>query len=62
MTSTTIPGVRSWQRFAITNTLTKAIADRMPPTISGRVVTTGDLGLQMIDASPAVRIRRAEVS
>jgi ABC-2 type transport system permease protein len=29
MTSTTIPGVRSWQRFAITNTLTKAIADRM---------------------------------
>ncbi len=29
MTSTTIPGVRSWQRFALTNTLTKAIADRM---------------------------------
>lgn len=29
MTSTTIPGVRSWQRFALSNTLTKAIADRM---------------------------------
>ena len=29
MTTTTIPGVRPWQRFALTNTLTKAIADRM---------------------------------
>ena len=29
MTSTTIPGVRPWQRFALANTLTKAIADRM---------------------------------
>ena len=29
MTTTTIPGVRSWQRLALTNTLTKAIADRM---------------------------------
>jgi len=29
MTSTTIAGVRNRQRFALTNTLTKAIADRM---------------------------------
>ena len=29
MTTNTITGVRSWQRFALTNTLTKAIADRM---------------------------------
>ena len=29
MTTTTIAGVRSWQRFALTNTLTKAVADRM---------------------------------
>ncbi|MEX1295204.1 MAG: ABC transporter permease subunit [Candidatus Limnocylindrales bacterium] len=29
MTATSIPGVRSWQRLALTNTLTKAIADRM---------------------------------
>ena len=29
MTSTTLPGIRRRQRFALTNTLTKAIADRM---------------------------------
>ena len=29
MTTTTIPGVRSWQRLALTNTLTKAISDRL---------------------------------
>lgn len=29
MTSTTITGVRSWQRFALANTFTKAVADRM---------------------------------
>ena len=33
MTSTTITGVRGWQRFALTNTLTKAIADRMLLTV-----------------------------
>jgi ABC-2 type transport system permease protein len=33
MTSTTLPGVRSYQRFALTNTLSKAIADRMLLTV-----------------------------
>ena len=33
MTSTTLTGVRSWQRLAITNTFTKAVADRMLLTV-----------------------------
>lgn len=33
MTSTTLPGIRRRQRFALTNTLTKAIADRMLLTV-----------------------------